>query len=332
MIMNTKAQENIRVQYYIVGVAILLLVLKMIAWYLTGSIAVLTDALESIVNLISGFVGLYSLKFSAKPRDSNHPYGHGKVEFISAGIEGTLITIAGFYIIYEAALSFLYPDPLERLDIGILLIGISGAFNYIFGWWAYNTGKKNDSLALQASGKHLQTDTYTTIGIILGLGLILFTDILWLDGAVAILFAVIIMRTGFKILRKAVAGIMDETDEELLEELISFLQQNREPKWIDLHNLRIIKYGRILHVDCHLTLPWYLTVKEAHAELDKIEALITDKFGDRIEIFIHTDYCMKFSCRICQVQNCDVRQHPFEEEISWSIENVASDGKHKLNE
>lgn len=326
----TKGKENIRVQKFILTVAVILFVIKMVAWYLTGSVAVLTDGLESIVNMISGFVGLYSLIISAKPRDANHPYGHGKIEFISAGIEGTLITIAGLYIIYEAGMSFIYPEPLQKLDLGIILIAISGVINYVFGWWALNTGKKNNSLALQASGKHLQTDTYTTIGIIAGLILLRFTDILWLDGAVAILFALIIMRTGYRILREAVAGIMDESDEDLLEELITFLQENRDPKWIDLHNLRIIKYGSILHVDCHLTLPWYLTVKEAHAELDKIEELIANKFGERIEIFIHSDFCMEFSCRLCHMEHCEVRQHPFEEEITWTVENVASDGKHKL--
>jgi cation diffusion facilitator family transporter len=326
----SRGKENIRVQKFIVGVAVLLFAIKMVAWYLTGSVAVLTDGLESIVNVISGFVGLYSLMLSAKPKDSNHPYGHGKVEFISAGIEGSLITIAGIFIIYEAIQSFIYPAPLQKLDLGILLIGVSAVINYAFGRWAYQTGKENNSLALQASGKHLQTDTYTTIGIIAGLVLIRFTEILWLDGAVAILFSLIIMRTGYRILREAVAGIMDETDDDLLEELITFLQKNRQPKWIDLHNLRIIKYGSILHVDCHLTLPWYLTVKEAHAELDKVEELITKKFGNRIEIFIHTDYCMEFSCRLCQVQNCEVRQHKFEEEITWTVENVASDGKHQL--
>lgn len=325
-----QSQENIRVQRFIVIIAVLLFVIKMVAWYLTGSVAVLTDGLESIVNVISGFIGLYSIILSAKPKDANHPYGHGKVEFISAGIEGTLITIAGLYIIYEATLSLIHPSPLQQLDLGIVLIAISAVINYAFGWWAFQTGKKNNSLALQASGKHLQTDTYTTIGIIAGLLLLRITNIMWLDGLVAIIFALIIMRTGYRILREAVAGIMDETDEDLLEDLISFLQENRDPKWIDLHNLRIIKYGPILHVDCHLTLPWYLTVKEAHAELDKIELLIAEKFGDRIEIFIHTDYCMEFSCRVCQVKNCKVRQHPFEKEITWTVENVASNERHQL--
>lgn len=327
-----KGRENIRVQKFIVLVAVVLFVLKMAAWYFTGSVAVLTDGLESIVNVISGFIGLYSLYLSAKPKDSNHPYGHGKVEFISAGIEGALITVAGLLIIMEAIQSFIDPEPLRSLDLGIILVGISAIINYAFGYWAFETGKRNDSLALQASGKHLQTDTYTTLGIIAGLIFIRFTGIEWFDGVVAIFFALLIMRMGVRILRQAVAGIMDESDEDLLEEMIAFLQENRDPKWIDLHNLRIIKYGRILHVDCHLTLPWYLTVKEAHAELDKIEELIAKKFGNRIEIFIHSDYCMEFSCRLCQVKNCDVRQHQFEEAITWTIDNVASDGKHHLDQ
>lgn len=326
-----KARENIRVQWFIVAVAVILFVIKMTAWYLTNSVAVLTDGLESIVNVISGFIGLYSLYLSAKPKDENHPYGHGKVEFISAGIEGTLITLAGLYIIEEAIQSFIHPEPLQSLDLGIILIGISAVINFGFGYWAYQTGKKNDSLALQASGRHLQTDTYTTIGIIAGLVLIRFTNIFWLDGAVAILFALMIIHMGFRILRSAVAGIMDETDEELLAELIAYLQQNRDPKWIDLHNLRITKYGPTLHVDAHLTLPWYLTVKEAHAELDNIEELITHKFGDRIEIFIHTDFCQEFSCYLCTIEHCEVRQHPFEKRIEWTVENVASDGKHRLS-
>ncbi|MEX0845869.1 MAG: cation diffusion facilitator family transporter [Balneolaceae bacterium] len=325
-----KSQENIRVQKFIVGVAILLFVIKITAWYLTNSVAVLTDGLESIVNVVSGFIGLYSLYVSAKPKDANHPYGHGKVEFISAGIEGTLITIAGLYIIVEAVQSLINPEPLQSLDLGIILIAISAVINYGFGYWAYQTGKKNDSLALQASGRHLQSDTYTTLGIIGGLLLIRFTNILWLDGAVAIIFALLIMRMGMRILREAVAGIMDETDVILLTELIAYVQENRDPKWIDLHNLRIIKYGRILHVDCHLTLPWYLTVREGHAEMDKLEALITEKFGQRIELFIHTDYCKEFSCKLCKVENCEVRQHPFQEEIIWTVENVTSNGKHRL--
>ncbi|MFN1835960.1 cation diffusion facilitator family transporter [Balneola sp. MJW-20] len=328
--MHTSSAENIRVQKYIVTVAVILFVIKITAWYLTGSIAILTDGLESIVNVFSGFVGLYSLRLSARPKDNNHPYGHGKVEFISAGIEGTLIIIAGIFIISESIQSFIEPSALDSLDIGIAFVSFSAIINYVFGRWALNTGIKNKSLALQASGKHLITDTYTTLGIIAGLILIRLTGILWIDGAVAILFGSIILITGLRILRKAVAGIMDESDEELLVEMINYLQSNRKSNWIDLHNLRIIKYGSVLHIDCHLTVPWYLNVKEAHNEVEELESLVRSKYGKKVEFFVHTDYCLEFSCRICGVSDCEVRKHEQEEFIEWTVDNVAANQKHSL--
>lgn len=324
------SSENIRVQRYVLIVAILLFGIKMFAWFLTQSLAVLTDSLESVVNVITGFMGLYSLKLAAVPRDRSHPYGHGKIEFISAGIEGALIFIAGIFIIVKSGMSFFSPTEIEKIETGIAIIAVSAVINFGFGAWAIRTGKRNNSLALQASGSHLQTDTYTTLGIIIGLLLIKLTGYQWLDGAAAIFFAVIILFAGYKILRKAVAGIMDESDEKLLNDIVSYLQEHREPKWIDLHNLRIIKFGSVLHIDCHLTLPWYLTVKEGHDETEKLTKLIVDKFGESVELMIHTDYCEDFSCNICTVKDCPVRQAPFVKQIEWTLEKVISKDKHRL--
>ncbi|GAB5408129.1 MAG: cation diffusion facilitator family transporter [Balneolaceae bacterium] len=304
--------------------------IKVVAWYLTQSVAILTDALESIVNVLSGGIGLISLTIAARPRDHNHPYGHGKIEFISAGIEGTLVTLAGLFIIYEAGMSFLSPPELKQLNWGIAIISFSAVVNYGFGTWAYKTGKRNNSLALMASGKHLQTDTYTTLGIIIGLFLISFTDEIWLDGAVAILFALLIIKMGVKILRQAIAGIMDESDQQLLKEMVSYLQENRQINWVDLHNLRIVKYGSVLHIDCHLTLPWYFNIKQGHDETDKLDELISNRFGSRIELNIHTDYCHDFSCQICDIKECKVRGAAFKKEVKWTVENVVSRDKHRL--
>lgn len=323
-------QENIRVQKFIVSIAILLFVIKVVAWYLTQSVAILTDALESIVNVVSGIIGLISLSIAARPKDKSHPYGHGKIEFISAGIEGTLIMVAGLFIIYEATLSFIEPPELEQLNWGIAIISFSAVLNYAFGTWAYKTGKRNNSLALMASGKHLQTDTYTTLGIIVGLFLISVTDANWLDGAVAILFSVFIIRMGFKILRQAIAGIMDESDQQLLKEMVGYLQEHRHDNWVDLHNLRIVKYGSVLHIDCHLTLPWYFNIKQGHDETDNLEELISERFGSRIELNIHTDYCHDFSCALCEINECDVRKSPFKRRVDWTVENVVSINKHRL--
>jgi cation diffusion facilitator family transporter len=322
--------ENIRLQKMITIIAIVLFLVKLTAWYLTHSLAILTDALESIVNIVSGLLGLYSLYVSAKPRDADHPYGHGKVEFISAAVEGTLITVAGLFIIYESAVSFFQPHVVVKLDYGIILLGATALVNYVAGVMCVATGKKNNSLPLIAGGNHLKTDTYTTLGIFIGLVLIYFTKQQWLDSAVACIFAIIIILTGYKIIRTSIAGIMDEADLILLNNLVDVLNRNRRENWIDLHNLRIIKYGSTLHCDCHLTVPWYLNVIEAHAEIEALAMLIRNEFGEAVELFVHSDGCQEFSCRICSKQNCLVRQHDFEKKVVWTIKNISKDSKHKV--
>lgn len=300
----------------------------MIAWYLTGSVAILTDAFESIVNVVAGLIGVYSLYISAKPKDEDHPYGHGKAEFISAAVEGTLITIAGIIIIYEAFNNLIHPAAIKKLDYGIVLVAVTGLINYFAGAICIKTGKKNNSLALVSTGKHLQTDTWSTLGIVVGLILILVTQLLWIDSVVAIVFSLFIIVTGYKILRTSLAGIMDEADTTLLKKMVATLNVNRPPNWIDLHNLRIIKYGSTIHLDCHLTVPWYLNVREAHEEIDALSNLVKNEFGESVELFVHSDACMEFSCRICSKFECTVRQHAFEKRVEWTMENISSNRRH----
>ena len=300
------------------------------AFWVTRSVAILTDALESTVNVIAGFIGLYSLYVAAKPRDEDHPYGHGKAEFLSAAVEGTLIIVAGLVIIYESVLHLIYPRELQQLNNGIILVAVTAVINFVVGTISTRRGKKNNSLALVASGKHLQSDTYSTLGIILGLILIKLTKLAWLDGVTAIVFAFIIMYTGYHILRHSLAGIMDEADKELLQKMLAILNANRRTNWIDLHNLRVIKYGGQFHIDCHLTVPWYLNVVEAHKEVEELGKLIKKEFGTVFELFVHTDACLDFSCSICAKEECTVRKRPFEKQVEWTLENVLKDKKHSL--
>lgn len=323
-------RENLRIQKWVVTVAVLLFFIKIVAFWVTQSVAILTDALESTVNVIAGFIGLYSLYVAAKPRDENHPYGHGKAEFLSAAVEGTLILVAGLVIIYESVLHLINPTELKQLDRGIVLVAITALINFVVGYISIRIGKKNNSLALTASGKHLQTDTYSTLGIILGLVLIRFTHLTWLDSVTAIIFAFIIIVTGYQILRHSLAGIMDEADKELLLKMLAVLNANRRTNWIDLHNLRVIKYGGQFHIDCHLTVPWYLNVVEAHKEVEELGSLIKREFGTVFELFVHTDPCLDFSCPICTKADCTVRKHSFEKRIEWTLENVLKDKKHSL--
>ena len=323
-------KENLRIQKWVVVVALILFAIKIVAYFLTSSVAILTDALESTVNVIAGGIGWYSLYVSAKPRDTDHPYGHGKAEFISAAVEGTLIAIAGLIIIYKAINNFIYPEPLKQLDYGMLLIGVTAIINFIVGYRSMQKGKKNNSLALIASGKHLQSDTYSTLGIMVGIALIYFTGKTWIDSAVAIVFAFIIIYTGYKIIRSSVAGIMDEADIDLLKQMVTLLNKHRRTNWIDLHNLRVIKYGGVLHIDCHLTVPWFLNINEAHLEIDELISLIRNHYSETVEFFVHTDGCLEFSCSLCNKSDCPVRRRPFEKQVEWTLQNVLSNKKHQL--
>ncbi len=318
----------IRIQRYIAILSLVLFLGKVWAWYLTSSVAILTDALESTVNVITGFIGLYSVMLAAKPRDTNHPYGHGKVEFISSAIEGALIGIAGLFIIYEAVAQLLYPRAIEKLNTGIIITMIAGVVNFVFGRYAVSVGKKNRSLTVEAAGRHLLSDAYSTIAIVIGLLLLLFTGWQWLDSAIAIVFSVFIIVTGYKVLRRSLAGIMDEADLALLKNVVKVLQAQRRAQWIDLHNLRVVQYGEVLHIDAHMTLPWYYRVAAAEKEIHALEELIRQHFGGKVELFIHIDGCMPYSCKLCAIENCPVRQEAFKGQIEWNLENVWANKKH----
>jgi len=321
-------KKNIRLQRAIAISSAALLIVKFFAYYLTSSVSILTDALESIVNVVAGFIGLYSLHIAALPRDLNHPYGHGKAEFISAAVEGTLVLSAGAVIIYSAVKNLLVPRALSELDTGIYLVGATAVANWLLGQVAYRRGLRVNSLALMASGKHLQIDSYSTLAIIAGLILITLTNLAWIDSVVAIGFGLYIIYTGYKIVRSSLAGIMDEADMALLGKMIEVLNKNRRDNWVDLHNLRVIKYGNVLHVDCHLTVPWYLNVNEAHEEIDYLGSLIRKDFGESLELFTHSDGCKYFQCHLCDKENCPVRKHPFQKEIVWTVENVLENKQH----
>lgn len=303
---------------------------KLVAYYLTHSLAILSDALESIVNVIAGFIGLYSLYIVTKPRDEDHPYGHGKAEFVSAAAEGGLIVAAGVLIVYETISNIVTNHPVEKVDNGLILVGATALINYVAGYICLQTGKKNKSLALQASGKHLQIDTYSTLAIIIGLVIMLLTKLYWLDSVIAFVMSAIIMYNGYKIIRQSLSGIMDEADIELLKKLVSLLNDNRKANWIDIHNLRVIKYGSLLHIDCHVTLPWYLNLRESHLELDTLGDLIKKEFGDAVEMFVHTDGCEPTGCPVCIKTDCPVRQHNFEKKITWALKNVITNQRHDI--
>ncbi len=335
--------QPIRIQRYIAFLSVALFAGKMLAWYLTHSITVLTDALEGIVNMAAGFLGLYSINLASRPRDTNHPYGHGKAEFLSSAVEGTLILVAGVVIVYEAIKHLVTPEPIERLDTGLVIVAVAGGINWLTGKYAEKKGEQHTSLILVSAGKHLQTDAYSTIAIMAGLGLIMLTRMKslgldpakwqWLDSAVGLFFAGIIIVTGYRVLRRSVSGIMDEMDMKLLKKVIDLLQSKRMDQWVDLHNLRVIHYGAMMHVDAHMSLPWYYTVAQADEEIHKVEHLIAAHFTHKVEVFIHVDACRPYQCKLCALRDCVERKEEFQQQMTWNTENLWADKKHgKTNE
>lgn len=327
----TQKNSIIRTQQFLVAVSVVLFIIKLVAWFLTSSVAILTDALESTVNVVASIIGLYSLILSAKPKDKEHPYGHGKVEFISSAFEGLLISVAGLMMIYEGISNIVHPHAFQKLDYGLALVAFSGLINYVVGYYCVKKGERENSPILVSGGKHLKSDTYSSIGLLAGLVLLMLTGYGWIDGAVALVFAFVIIFTGYKIIRQSVSGIMDEADDQIIEEVKVVLNEKRIPNWIDVHNMRIINYAGFYHVDCHLTLPLYYTVKEGHDYLEKLAAILSEHFKKRVEFFIHIDACEKYQCGICQVQDCAVRESAFSKKIEWTVENLISNNKHTLN-
>ncbi len=310
------------------GLSIILLLLKLLAYYLTNSTAILTDALESIVNVVASGFALYSIYLSGLPPDENHPYGHGKIEFLSSGFEGALILSAGLFILVQAAYSFFEPKALENLGWGLALIAFTTVVNALTGFALVENGKKTDSAALTADGQHLLTDSLSSLIVLIGVAVVWLTRIVWLDSVLSLGLAGLIMFNGVKMVRQSVARLMDETDAPTLDRVVDTLNGHKSRNWIDVHNLRVQKYGADLHVDCHLTLPYYWELNRVHDEVHQFEETIKAGFRSEVEIFVHTDPCLSDCCHYCRVENCPVRAEAFQQDILWTSPLLITNQKH----
>lgn len=323
---------NVRLQAWVLLAGIVLMAVKFVAWRITHSNAVLSDALESIVNVTAGAFALYSLVLAAKPRDREHPYGHGKVEFISAALEGSMVAIAGGLIIYRAIDAWVSGLEIHDLGTGTMLIAGTGAANLILGLVLRGRGRAKHSFTMEAGGVHLLSDAWSSAALVAGLVVIQLTGLHWLDSLFAIGFALFIIWQGVQVVRRSVSGIMDETDMGVADDLVRIIDTDRQPEWIDIHNFRVITFGSTLHIDCHVTLPWYFTLEAAHAEITKLDALVNRNSGREVEFFIHMDPCIPTSCPICEILDCPVRQAPFIKRIPWTLATVLADKKHGVEE
>ncbi|MDN4164266.1 cation diffusion facilitator family transporter [Cytophagales bacterium LB-30] len=329
--MKSKARKSqlIRLSFFI---SLLLMGLKFVAYFITQSTAILTDAVESIVNVVASGFAFYSIWLANQPKDEDHPYGHGKIEFFSAGVEGVLILLAGVYILGQSIYSFFSPKVISDLPLGLLLLSIASVANGVLGWYLRKEGKRMDSLTLYADGKHLLTDFYSSLVLLLGVVLIYFTNQFWLDSALSLGFSLFILYNGYQLIRSSVSGLMDESDKESLQKIANIMNASRKPSWIDIHNMRVLKYGADLHVDCHVTLPYYFTLEQVHEELHELEEQLQKNINNELEIFTHADPCIpELCCRYCRISDCSVRQSAYTEDIEWNLGNLAKNQKHYYN-
>lgn len=297
------------------------------AYFLTGSNFVLTDAAESIVNVLASSFAFFSIYLASQPRDENHPYGHGKVEYFSVFIEGALIGIAALIIIVKSVYSIFYPNVIHDLLLGAAIIGITGIVNGALGYYMIKKGKVLHSITIGADGRHLLADMITSVGLVVGLILIDFTKIIWLDSALSICVGIYILFSGYKLIRSSVSGLMDEADFGVVLDILKVLNEKRKDEWIDIHNFRAQKYGNELHIDCHMTLPNYFDLNRVHGEVSLVDKLVNNEVI-KTELFIHSDPCVPDCCHYCSMPNCPIRSEAKTEDIIWTMDKIIRNKKH----
>ncbi|NJD22823.1 MAG: cation transporter [Melioribacter sp.] len=321
---NNQLSDKKRAAWLSLSVGIGMFVAKISAYFLTGSSAIFSDAAESVVHVAATSMALYSIYLSSKPADESHLYGHGNIEFFSAGIEGLLIIIAAITIIYYAANDLIHGVTTKSLDIGTIIIAFAGAINLFLGLYLVKKGKATNSLTLIADGKHVLTDSYTSIGVVIGLILVLLTGFLLLDPLIAILVALNILVTGYKLIRESIGGLMNETDRQTLETISGILKNIRKDYWIDIHHLRFWKSGDMVVIDFHFLLPYFFTIKESHLEENYIEKKLLEVIPN-CSVRIHMDYCNEKVCKFCNYRNCDERKEEKSIDYDWSTSLMIGD-------
>jgi len=305
------ARIRLRAGLISLTVALLMLAAKYQAYRMTGSTAVLSDALESIVNVVAAVFALGGLVFAGRPADRNHPYGHGKIEFFSAAFEGGLIAFASVVIVYEVVLILLAGAAVRQISAGVVIVLVTGLVNLVLGWYLVRTGRRYNSLTLVADGKHVIADFWTSAGVVVGLLLVQLTGLAWLDPLVALLVALSLMWTGFRLVRHAAGGLLDEEDPALLSRVLGALQRYVGHGVIRVHHLRAIRSGRFHHVEAHLVVPEFWSVDKAHGVSEDVAARVIHDLGVEGEMVFHTDPCHRIYCATCDLEDCPIRREPF---------------------
>jgi cation diffusion facilitator family transporter len=268
--------------------AVATIVLKSAAYFLTGSVGLLSDAVESLVNLVAAVTAYLSLHYAARPVDETHTYGHEKIEFFSSGLEGVLILVAAVAIAWYAVRRLLVPEPLQPLGLGLAIALVASVINAVVGIVVLRAGRKHGSIVLEADGKHLLTDVWTSAAVLAGLGLVWLTNVHVLDPLIALGVAVNILWTGFDLIRRSFDGLMDHALPAEEQAAVRSAIEERLGANMDYHALRTRQAGRRRFVDFHLLVPGSLTVQQAHTLTGEIEEAVRAVLPE-LEVSVHIE-------------------------------------------
>ncbi|MEK7707443.1 MAG: cation diffusion facilitator family transporter [Verrucomicrobiota bacterium] len=271
-----------------IAAALVTIALKTAAYFITGSVGLLSDAVESLVNLVGGIMALAMLTVAARPADEDHAYGHGKAEYFSSGVEGGLILVAAVSIAVAAVMRLITPKPLEAVGLGLAVSAAASVVNLGVALLLLRVGRTHNSITLEANAHHLLTDVWTSVGVIVGVALVALTNWLWLDPVVALLVAANIVWTGVRIVRRSIAGLMDIALPAGDMAAVRKVLQTYEQAGIQFHALRSRQAGARKFVSVHVLVPGNWTVQRGHELLDKIEADIRRALPDSV-VFTHLE-------------------------------------------
>ena len=323
---HAEQQSRIRIALLSIAAGACVLGLKYLAFVLSGSVALKSDAIESIVNIVAAVFALGAVIFAGKPADKEHPYGHGKIEHFSAAFEGGLISLAAVFILLEAAKGLLYGVELKDLGRGLAVNLLAGAINGILGWFLLTQGRKTRSKALEADGHHILSDFWTTIGIALGLLAVKLTGLKWLDPVMAMTVGLLLARTGFRLVKESSQALLDMEDPDTLHKVLGAMNRVRTWDIIAVHELRTFRSGRFTHVDVHIVVPEYYPVRQAHDLCEDFGKKSLEVGGIEGEVHTHVDPCGRLYCDRCPAESCTIRVAPKVVDATFILEEATAAG------
>jgi cation diffusion facilitator family transporter len=321
---NQTARLRVAVLSIVVGCVVL--GMKYIAFHVSQSAALKSDAIENVVNVVAAVFSLGAIIFADKPADREYPYGHGKIEHFSAAFEGGMISLAAVLIGYEAIRSIVEGVPIQNLTLGLGINFAAGVLNGLLGLFLVYQGKRQQSQALEADGHHVFSDFYVTLGLAAGLLLVKATGMTWLDPAMALAVCVVLAFTGFKLVRTSSAALLDTEDPELLQHLVEVMNRVRPKDIVAIHELRTLRSGRYIHVDIHMVIPEFYGIGQGHELADQFGKAVLAEAVIEGELHTHVDPCLRAFCNQCDLISCPVRQSPQIYECKITVDKAVAQG------